>query len=96
MGWLLGIGAVAAVIGGVWYWRNLPDNRLRRQLACGISNAKKRRDEVQALPSPPPDLVPGQIDGDIEVMRVGLDLLERGIHDARVDAAKAVVMNYCG
>lgn len=31
MGWLLGIGAVAAVVGGVWYWRS---NRRREEVAA--------------------------------------------------------------
>lgn len=45
-GWLIGIGAVAAVIGGVWYWRSRRREKLIRSLECAIENM---RDNLQNL-----------------------------------------------
>ena len=38
MGWLLGIGALAAVLGGVWYWRSRSAAQLLTRIDCAIRN----------------------------------------------------------
>jgi hypothetical protein len=52
VGWLLGIGALAAVIGGVWYWRSRSAAKsggdLRGRLECGIANVTTKIEEQRA------------------------------------------------
>ena len=81
-GWLLGIGAVAAIVGGVWYWRSRSQRlvELRAKLICGLDNARRKLGHLQQSQYGGIDAELDTITttGDIQFMQNGLRTLDDG------------------
>jgi len=103
-GWLIGIGAVVAVLGGVWYWRSRRRANLRAKLICGIENARAHLARIQQalaqdplIGTPLPTLIdPSNIDrttADIQTMQSGLARMDSGSEPS--EAAQQLAMDYC-
>ena len=67
MGWLLGIGAVAAVIGGVWYWRSRRREKWIRRLECAIANMRAYLQPLRLNPAADPANV-ARLEGEIQIL----------------------------
>ena len=103
-GWLLGIGAVVAVLGGVWYWRSRRRANLRAKLICGIANARAHLARVQQALEQDPlagTPLPTLIDpiniriatAAIQTMESGLEMLDSGSEPS--EAAQQFAIDYC-
>lgn len=88
MGWLLGIGAVAAaVVGGVWYWRSQSQRlaELRAKLICGLDNARRDLERLQQTQyGVDTEYRIVAVTGDIQFMQGGLYTLDNGYNPGSI------------
>ncbi len=91
-GWLIGIGAVAAVLGGVWYWRSRRRGKWIFGLDCAIENMRGYLQTLRQNPAADPANI-ARLEGEIQILQSELRNVQNGGEPS--EAALRAVTDWC-
>jgi len=91
-GWLIGIGAVAAVLGGVWYWRSRRRGKWIFGLECAMENMRGQLQTLRGNPAADPANIARLVE-EIFILQNELSKVQQGGEPS--EAALRAITDWC-